>query len=63
MITLNEKTSKAQLKASAKYNKMNTKNFPVKVNKKTERDIYDHLEKIGNVNRYIKTLIKADIER
>ena len=63
MITLNEKTSKAQLKASAKYNKMNTKNFPIKVNKKTEKDIYDHLEKCVNVNGYIKALIKEDIER
>lgn len=60
---MNEKTSKAQLKASAKYNKMNTKNFPIKVNKKTEKDIYDYLEKIGNVNGYIKNLIKEDIER
>lgn len=60
---MDEKTSKAQLRASAKYNKSNTKNFPIKVNKKTEKDIYDHLEKCTNVNGYIKALIRADLER
>lgn len=60
---MDEKTSKAQLKASSKYNKANTKNFPIKVNKKTEKDIYDRLEKCTNVNGYIKALIRADMER
>ena len=51
-----EKNEKAKDKYFPNYTK-------IKVDKKTEKDIYDHLEKCANVNGYIKALIKADIER
>lgn len=54
--------SEAQLKASRKYNKNNTKSYPIKVNKKTEKDIYEHLESKENVNGYIKQLIRDSIK-
>lgn len=53
--------SEAQLRASRKYDKTNTKNYPIKINKRTEKDIYEHLEKTENVNGYIKELIRKDI--
>ncbi len=54
--------TEAQRKASKKYNEKNTKLYPVKVNLKTEKDIYDKLESVDNVNGYIKQLIRKDIE-
>lgn len=54
--------TEAQRKASKKYNEKNTKIYPIKVNLKTEKDIYDKLESVGNVNGYIKQLIRNDIE-
>ena len=54
--------TEAQRKASKKYNEKNTKIYPIKVNLKTEKDIYDKLESVDNVNGYIKQLIRNDIE-
>lgn len=54
--------TEAQRKASKKYNEKNTKIYPIKVNLKTENDIYDKLESVDNVNGYIKQLIRNDIE-
>lgn len=51
----------SQRKAVKKYDKANTKMYPVKVNLNTEKDIFDHLSKVGNVNGYIKELIRRDI--
>lgn len=54
--------TEAQRKASKKYNEKNTKISSIKVNLKTEKDIYDKLESVDNVNGYIKQLIRKDIE-
>ena len=54
--------TEAQRKASKKYNEKNTKIYPIKVNLKTKKDIYDKLESVDNVNGYIKQLIRNDIE-
>ena len=54
--------TESQRKASKKYNEKNTKIYPIKVNLKTEKDIYDKLESVDNVNGYIKQLIRNDIE-
>lgn len=54
--------TEAQRKASKKYNEKNTKLYPVKVNLRTEKDIYNKLESVDNVNGYIKQLIRKDIE-
>lgn len=53
--------SEAQLRAQAKYDKINTKCFSLKLNKNHDGDILNKLESVGNVQGYIKSLIRADI--
>lgn len=53
--------SKAQLKAQAKYDKDNTVQVRLKLNKKTDRDILDYLSDCNNKQGYIKELIRSDI--
>lgn len=54
-------TSKAQLKASAKYDKSNTKQVILKLNLKTDNDIINKLGSVNNKQGYIKSLIRKDI--
>ena len=56
-------TSKAQLRAQAKYDKDNTLQFKLKLNKKTDADIINRLAAADNIQGYIKELIRADILR
>lgn len=55
--------SKAQLRAQAKYDKDNTIQIKLKLNKKTDRDIIDRLSAADNIQGYIKELIRLDILR
>ena len=55
------KTSKAQLRAQAKYDKDNTVQVKLKLNKKTDADLISWLDDISNKQGYIKELIRADI--
>ena len=52
--------SKAQARASAKYDKHNTKGIYLKLNLKKDADIIEKLAAIENVQGYIKNLIRAD---
>ena len=52
--------SKAQARASAKYDKENTKGIYLKLNLKKDADIIEKLASIENVQGYIKNLIRAD---
>ena len=55
--------SKAQVKASNKYDKENTKNINLRLNKKTDKDILDFLETVEPSKMgYIKNLIRKDIK-
>ena len=56
------KTSKAQIRASSKYNKENTLTICLRLNKETDKDIIKALELVDNKNGYIKDLIRADQE-
>lgn len=56
-------TSKAQLRAQAKYDKDNTVQLKLKLNKKTDKDIIARLAAADNMQGYIKELIRADILR
>ena len=56
-------TSKAQLRAQAKYDKDNTVQVKLKLNKKTDADLISWLDDISNKQGYIKELIRADILR
>lgn len=53
--------TEAQKRASAKYDKENTKSVLLKLNVKTDADILAHLETVGSKMGYIKELIRKDI--
>lgn len=55
-------TSKAQLRAQAKYDKDNTVQIKLKLNKKTDADIIRALELSKNKQGYIKELIRLDTQ-
>ena len=55
--------SKAQLRAQAKYDKDNTVQVKLKLNKKTDDDIIKRLAAADNMQGYIKELIRLDILR
>lgn len=54
--------TKAQIKASNKYDKENTKSVLLKLNKKTDADIIEMLDAAPSKMGYIKSLIRQDIE-
>ena len=54
-------TSKAQLRAQAKYDKDNTVQIKLKLNKKTDADIIKRLLESDSKQGYIKELIRLDI--
>lgn len=49
--------------AKKRYDDANTVKVTVKLNKKTDADIIDYLDKSGNKQGTIKTAIRAQIER
>lgn len=55
-------TEEARRKATAKYDRHNTKQVKLKLNLNTDADILERLTKSGNVQGYIKALVRADIE-
>lgn len=50
--------SKAQLRAQEKYDKDNTVQVKLKLNKKTDADIIDYLSRQENKQGFIKTIIR-----
>ena len=52
--------SKAQLRAQAKYDKDNTVQIKLKLNKRTDSDILEILNSVSNKQGYIKELIRID---
>ncbi len=56
-----EEKRKAHVKATIKYNAKNVKQIKLNLNKKTDADIIEHLEKTDNVQGYIKNLIRRDL--
>lgn len=56
-------TKEAQARASAKYDKENTKQIILKLNLKTDADILQKLESVPNRQGYIKDLIRADLSK
>lgn len=55
------KTTEAQLKATAKYQKKNTRMFTLRLNLNTDMDIINKLEQVENKQGYIKQLIRTNI--
>ena len=55
------KSTESQIKASIKYNKENTVQISLKLNRTTDADLIDSLNRIANKQGYIKELIRRDI--
>lgn len=52
------KTSKAQLEAVARYDKQNTKQLHIKLNKNTDADLIQALESVESMQGLIKQLLR-----
>ena len=59
---MEDKLKKQRVKASIKYNAKNVKQIKINLNKKTDADIIDYLDKAANVQGLIKDLIRKDME-
>ena len=57
------KSTESQIRASVKYNKENTVQISLKLNRTTDADLIDSLNRIANKQGYIKELIRKDIAR
>ena len=60
---MTKKVSNAQLRAQERYDKVNTVQVHLKLNRKTDSAIIKKLIDVGNVQGYIKRLITNDIGR
>ena len=58
VISMNKKNEAIQ-----RYQDKNIRRYNFKVNRKTESDILEQIEKQDNMQGYIKRLIREDIER
>lgn len=47
----------------ARYNAKSSKHYGFKLNVKTDAELIEKLETVGNINGYIRRLIREDIER
>ena len=56
-------TTKAQKRASAKYHRESLRTINLRLNRNTEPDLIEYLERQPNISGYIKRLIKADMKR
>lgn len=53
--------TEAQKRAREKYEKTNTVQLKMKLNRNTDADILAKLDSVGNKQGYIKSLIRKDI--
>lgn len=53
--------TEAQKRASAKYDRANTKTYALKLNVKTDANIMARLAEVPNVQGYLKQLIRRDM--
>lgn len=57
------KSTESQIKASIRYNKENTVQISLKLNRSTDADLIDSLNRVTNKQGYIKELIRRDIAK
>lgn len=55
--------TESQRKAQAKYDKANTRQIHLKLNRRTDADVIQALDNAESKQGYIKGLIRADISR
>ena len=60
---MDEKQKAAHVQASIKYNRTNVKQIKLNLNKKTDADIIEYLEKAKNVQGLLKNLIRKDMQK
>ena len=63
-VKMKKKTGETEIvnyASQQKYDKANTTQIRMKLNLKTDADILEKLESVGNKQGYIKALIRADI--
>lgn len=53
--------TEAQKKASTKYDRNNTRVYSIKLNVNTDKELIEELDKAGNVQGFIKALIRRYI--
>lgn len=56
-------STKAQIKASAKYNKENTSTVSLRFFKTSDAEVIEHLKRQENKTDYIRRLILADMKK
>lgn len=59
---MSEESKKRHVAASVKYNQQNVKQIKINLNLKTDQDIIMALAETGNVQGYIKELIRKEIK-
>ena len=57
------KSTESQIRASIRYNKENTVQISLKLNRSTDADLIDSLNRVKNKQGYIKELIRKDIAK
>lgn len=57
------KSTESQIRASIRYNKENTVQISLKLNRSTDADLIDSLNRVTNKQGYIKDLIRRDIAK
>ena len=57
------KTTEAQMRAVAKYDAKNTKQYHLKLNLITDADIIERFDSVESIQGYIKQLVREDIAR
>lgn len=57
------KSTESQIRASIRYNKENTVQISLKLNRSTDADLIDNLNRVTNKQGYIKELIRRDIAK
>lgn len=55
--------SKAQKAAAARYDRTHTRQFTLKLNLETDADILRKFAECGNIQGYIKRLVRADLKK
>ena len=57
------KSTEPQVRASIKYNKENTVQISLKLNRSTDADLIESMNRVTNKQGYIKELIRRDIAK
>ena len=55
--------TKAQLRATAKYEKNNYKSYHFRLRNDVDKLLIEYLDSIENKNEYFKNLVKKDLEK